>query len=304
MKKSTLLRLVGGVVLLFNLWLIGAYELKGVSTLLLTFGFAAGYELLLVRAVIRSESAGSAVPMPQPVHQVPVESLQLPGAPQQAKVGQEIRVESFDATSPREPLASAHSANLTAKPPANPVGIESDEALWAAALEEVDGNGRKPGLWAKAYASSRGDQAEAKAWYLNERVKQLAEEASVRKVQELAEQAAAAFMRSENSQDVSARIDQLKALFLAGRSLTSEQIAFLARASETDESLSLLSERFSGETLLHWCARYGLVAEASILLKAGANPTAANGNGQKAYALATEVHLKQMLLAAVGEAGA
>jgi len=49
MKKSTKLRLVGFVVLLFNLWLIGRYNIKGIPVLLLTLGFAAGFEYLLVR---------------------------------------------------------------------------------------------------------------------------------------------------------------------------------------------------------------------------------------------------------------
>ena len=49
MKKATKLRLIGGVVLLFNLWLIGNYNLGGIAVLLLTFGFAGGYEYLVVR---------------------------------------------------------------------------------------------------------------------------------------------------------------------------------------------------------------------------------------------------------------
>ncbi|MFC1513103.1 hypothetical protein ACFL5J_01500 [Thermodesulfobacteriota bacterium] len=49
MNKSTKLRLLGGLVLLFNLWLIGRYNIKGILVLLLTFGFAAGYEYLVVR---------------------------------------------------------------------------------------------------------------------------------------------------------------------------------------------------------------------------------------------------------------
>lgn len=49
MKKTTKLRLIGGAVLLFNLWLIRAYNLEGVPVLLLTFGFAVGYEYLVVR---------------------------------------------------------------------------------------------------------------------------------------------------------------------------------------------------------------------------------------------------------------
>lgn len=55
MKKSTKLRLFGAAVLLFNLWLIGHYNLSGIPVLLLTFGFAVGYELLVVRPVSKSE---------------------------------------------------------------------------------------------------------------------------------------------------------------------------------------------------------------------------------------------------------
>lgn len=57
MKKSTKLRLFGGAVLLFNLWLIGRYGLEGVPVLLLTFGFAIGYELLVVRPVAKAEKS-------------------------------------------------------------------------------------------------------------------------------------------------------------------------------------------------------------------------------------------------------
>ena len=49
MQKTTKLRLIGGAVLLFNLWLIGRYNLQGIPVLLLTFGFALGYEFLVVR---------------------------------------------------------------------------------------------------------------------------------------------------------------------------------------------------------------------------------------------------------------
>ena len=49
MQKTTKLRLIGGAVLLFNLWLIGRYNLQGIPVLLLTFGFAFGYEFLVVR---------------------------------------------------------------------------------------------------------------------------------------------------------------------------------------------------------------------------------------------------------------
>ena len=49
LNKQTKLRLLGGLLLVFNLWLIGRYSLQGIFVLLLTFGFAAGYEYLVVR---------------------------------------------------------------------------------------------------------------------------------------------------------------------------------------------------------------------------------------------------------------
>jgi hypothetical protein len=59
MKNSTKLRLFGGAVLLFNLWLIGNYNLKGIPVIILTFGFAIGFELLVVRVFTRSKGVDS-----------------------------------------------------------------------------------------------------------------------------------------------------------------------------------------------------------------------------------------------------
>jgi len=53
MKKTTKLRLLGGAILLFNLCLIGQYHLDGIPVLVLTFGFAFGYEYLVVRPAKR-----------------------------------------------------------------------------------------------------------------------------------------------------------------------------------------------------------------------------------------------------------
>lgn len=55
MKKTTKLRLFGGAVILFNLWLIGQYNLSGIPVLLLTFGFAVGFEFLVVRPIAKGD---------------------------------------------------------------------------------------------------------------------------------------------------------------------------------------------------------------------------------------------------------
>lgn len=57
MKKATKLRLFGGAIVLFNLWLIGHYNLGGIPVFLLTFGFAGGYEYLVVHPVSKTEKS-------------------------------------------------------------------------------------------------------------------------------------------------------------------------------------------------------------------------------------------------------
>lgn len=52
MKKSTKLRLFGVLVLLINLVIIGSYNITGLPVLLMTFGFAIVYELLIVKPTI------------------------------------------------------------------------------------------------------------------------------------------------------------------------------------------------------------------------------------------------------------
>jgi hypothetical protein len=56
MRKTTKLRLFGGLVLLFNLWLIGQFNLQGIPVLLLTIGFAVGYEFLVVRPISKEDN--------------------------------------------------------------------------------------------------------------------------------------------------------------------------------------------------------------------------------------------------------
>lgn len=56
MQTKMKLRVFGAVVLVFNLWLIWRYDLQGVTLLLLTFGFAIGYEWVVVRSMAKLEA--------------------------------------------------------------------------------------------------------------------------------------------------------------------------------------------------------------------------------------------------------
>lgn len=70
---------------------------------------------------------------------------------------------------------SRHEATSMAGP--SPISHPAtEEDFWAAALHEVDGPTRKAGLWAKTFALANGNEAEAKAAYLRERVLQIEQE--------------------------------------------------------------------------------------------------------------------------------
>lgn len=49
MSPKTTLRLVGGLLILFNLWLCGEYNIEGAPLLLLTAGVAVALEFGVIR---------------------------------------------------------------------------------------------------------------------------------------------------------------------------------------------------------------------------------------------------------------
>lgn len=55
MKKSTKLRILGGIIILINLWAIGTYDITGPLVLLMTFGIAIAFEWLLIKPAKQNE---------------------------------------------------------------------------------------------------------------------------------------------------------------------------------------------------------------------------------------------------------
>jgi hypothetical protein len=51
-----------------------------------------------------------------------------------------------------------------------------DENFWAQAASEVDGAGRRPGLWAKCFAETQGDEVKTRVYYLKLRVSEIKNE--------------------------------------------------------------------------------------------------------------------------------
>ncbi len=70
-------------------------------------------------------------------------------------------------------------APKTPPAPAAPPPVQSvaeppiDEALWAQALKEYQGDQRRPGLWAASFADANGDETLTKVNYLKARVREL-----------------------------------------------------------------------------------------------------------------------------------
>ena len=52
LKSATKLRVVGVLILFFNLWLISEYNIQGIGVFLLTVGFAVAFELFIVRSFV------------------------------------------------------------------------------------------------------------------------------------------------------------------------------------------------------------------------------------------------------------
>lgn len=99
---------------------------------------------------------------PKPGQQIPVStSPAVVSESLQAPIGSAVA----------EPVMDASKG--LGEPAAAPTTAE-EEALWTAALKEVDGPDRRPGLWAKLFAQANGDEAKAKAAYLRTRVSEMA----------------------------------------------------------------------------------------------------------------------------------
>jgi hypothetical protein len=164
MKPRTIARLVGGAIILFNLWVIGEYRIEGVMVLVLTFGVAIAFELLIVRSFADGDG-------PQ----------QRPEAP--------------------APVAPSSSIHPTSKAPADELPSKAvlTEEHWEKALKEFEAPGRRAGLWGMSFAEANGDEARAKAKYLQVRAAELAqadweaaqESARVAEAKRLAEEEAA-----------------------------------------------------------------------------------------------------------------
>ena len=214
-------------------------------------------------------------------------------------------LQTVTANSPLEPIVDSTTFSQTVAPTqsateettiarsAGSSRTHGEESLWADALAELEGSNRRHGLWAKVFAEANGNEATAMAAYLRERVGQLAEDIASRQAADSAQRFAAVKTNLIT-------IARLKQAYLSGTELAEAEVELLATASESDPQLSKIADRLRGDTLLHQCARFGLLTGAETLLANGADPSASNGNGLRPYSLASEQALHTLLRRAAG----
>jgi hypothetical protein len=179
--------------------------------------------------------------------------------------------------------------------------MQPREAMYyETALEEVSHRTMVSALAAKALVDSDGDERRAVARYIQLRVDDLRSRFEEDLESTRKRQADKAAMEGE----VLVRAQAAMGRFQRTGELDDEELALSLSCLWRDKTIVLVSDRVRGNTLLHFCARNGLLHAVSSLVSAGANPSARNGNGQMPVSVASTPEIAEFLRSANGAAKA
>lgn len=161
---------------------------------------------------------------------------------------------------------------------------DDEDKLWEMALGELDnvGSDRRRGLWARCFAEAGGNDAAARAAYLNARVQEY--KAGIREKADAAGKA-----KEQRAESGRAIRDKL----MSDQELSVPEVEALVQVADLFPEVIHHVNRLNGNTLLHLSARRGLPSAVSRLIALGANVDARNGSGRRAdeLALSDEVRL-------------
>jgi hypothetical protein len=162
--------------------------------------------------------------------------------------------------------------------PAMNTESSTEEDHWATAMAEVDSGQRRPGVWAKAFAESEGDETKAKVAYLKARVLQLTDAVKI-------DQAHQALARQQEADDAQALVLEKRRIvqeaisnFTINREISNEQLTLIVRNADANQ-LTSIRNSVTGNTLLHICAERDMLLEVDGLLTARADPQVSNNKG-------------------------
>lgn len=159
MKTSTKLRFFGGVVLLFNIWLIGRYNLHGFPVIILTIGFAIGFEFFVVRSISTEKNNVGSTTGNQP---------EEPSNQDEATTAL-IRDKRYDDAIHAD---NSNIQNIEEKSEVEKhtdIYGKDDEAIYGIISDELESGKTVQWLWTKLYSEFDGDEKRTRAKYISER---------------------------------------------------------------------------------------------------------------------------------------
>ncbi len=184
---------------------------------------------------------------------------------------------------------------------------DEDEKHWSIVAAEVEGSTKRPGLWAKCYADTGGNEAAAKVAYMKLRVEQLQSDAEQAALAELkrSEQAAIA------ERNIAQLTDEKRAALAAKyrRQISELQyvdekavLTFINSIPLEDRAFVLSFKNDVGASLLHVASKEGWATAVELLCEGGADPSAIGPNGLLAPQIAVKnghlelaKHLKRVM---------
>ncbi len=170
----------------------------------------------------------------------------------------------------------------------------TEEDHWAEAMAEVESGQRRPGVWAKAFAESEGDETKAKVAYLKARVQQLTDAVKALKAKEEAEKQEEIMKALAAARADEAAFEQSIKQFLTSGTVSLSQISRLVQHPDKARIVQL-TDSIRGNTLLHICAESDMVEEVNALLLAGADPQLSNNNGVRPEFLSKNAFVSELI---------
>lgn len=168
--------------------------------------------------------------------------------------------------------------------PISHAGPASEEDHWATAMAELETGQRRPGLWAKAFAESEGDETKAKVAYLKSRVQQLLDAEKAQAAQQEAERQAVEVKAKVEAMELESTFNSLVKEFESSGDLTIAEIQLLVRSAAVNRRIIGIVD-YRANTLLHLCTKNDMPEEVHALLQAGADPKLSNNNDQQPESL-------------------
>ena len=183
--------------------------------------------------------------------------------------------------------------NQAQTPTPMPLSSSTEEDFWATAMAEVETGQRRPGVWAKAFAESDGDETKAKVAYLKARVRQLMDAAKASAAQQEVERSEAIEQGQRDALAAEQEIKKLVAQFESTGTISKQELKFLINNGPMAWLVKLRSYELGG-TLLHLCAKNEMIEEVKALLMAGADPYRSNKLGESPISMTTNSLILQL----------